>query len=222
MKTKLLLFDFDGTLFNTSKGIHRAVNIVAEKKGLEPFTFEMVQSLIGHGLDDLIKKLDDEAAHKLGQLIEFREEFKEVYNGIALEESELYPGAIDYLKSWDGALAIVSNKGEKILKYLVQETELSQFDWATVIGGDSLEQKKPHPLPLKTAMEAAGFGEQETLLVGDGVPDVQGANAAKIPFIAARYGYAPESELIQNGCRFFIDSFSDLPEQIQLVDVLRN
>ena len=70
-------------------------------------------------------------------------------------------------------------------------------------------------------MKVTGSTSFETLLVGDGVPDAKSSQAAGIPFIGARFGYAPEAELIQNGCHFFIDSYSDLPEQIQLVDASR-
>lgn len=221
MKTKLLLFDFDGTLFNTAPGIHKAVNMVAKERGLEDFSFELVTQLIGYGAESLIHHLDDYSKHRLGEITQMTQRFRQVYDEIALDNSEIFPGAIDFLKSWDGELGIVSNKGEGALKMLVENSELSTFNWKCVFGGDTFEQKKPHPLPLLKAMEVAGFSTLDTILVGDGVPDAKSSQAANLPFIGVRFGYAPESLLIQNGCYFFIDSYSELSQQIQLVDAAR-
>lgn len=221
MKTKLLLFDFDGTLYNTVAGIHEAINVVAREKGAQEFPYDLIQKLVGYGLNELLKQLDDISHHQIGLIPEFAERFREVYAEIAVDRSEIFPGAVDFLKSWDGKLGIVSNKGEKILRHMVEQSELSELQWEAIIGGDTYPKKKPDPYPLYQAVELAGVSTDESLLVGDGIPDALACKAANISFIGVRFGYAPESELIRNGCEFFIDSYKDLAGQIQVVDASR-
>lgn len=220
-QTELLIFDFDGTLYDTVGGIHKAVNTVAEEKGVDQFDYDLIRSLVGFGLNHLIERLDDFTRNKLGALPELRERFREVYNSMALSESSLYPGVLEFLRNWSGSLAIVSNKEESSLKKMLQHSPLSEFSWLSVFGGDSLSEKKPHPLPIDTTLEKLNKNKESTLFIGDGVPDLLAAQAAGVRFLGASFGYASESELRQLGAQRFFSSYSELPHKIQELDALR-
>jgi phosphoglycolate phosphatase len=94
----------------------------------------------------------------------------------------------------DGAAwGIVTNKPE----YLAREI-LPQLGWearcAVLIGGDTLAEKKPHPLPLLVAAERMGFATGQCVYVGDDERDIQAARAATMPSIVALWGYRQDHE----------------------------
>jgi phosphoglycolate phosphatase len=144
-KTRLIIFDFDGTLYDTIGGIHTAVNTVAGERGVPPFELDTVRGCIGFGLESLLEQLDRYSRHKLGDLQNVKARFREVYNKVALSESSLYPGVMEFLRSWPHELAIVSNKEEFSLRKMVATSALAEFSWKAVYGGRLVGAKKTAP-----------------------------------------------------------------------------
>jgi phosphoglycolate phosphatase-like HAD superfamily hydrolase len=67
--------------------------------------------------------------------------------------------------------------------------------FACVVSGDSVAERKPHPMPLLHAAQLAGVAPQECIYVGDALNDVRAAHAANMPAIIADYGYLlPEED----------------------------
>jgi phosphoglycolate phosphatase len=224
---QLLAFDLDGTLFETSQGIANAFNALMREKGLPPVEKSVITSFIGTGLRDLLSKLEDyyekhssqsvdvaKIRAEMGDLPRLEAEFRQHYNQNFLEESFLYPGVLDFLNSWQHKVAIVSNKTEYYVRELINQTELRKFDWVRIIGGNSLPQKKPHPLPLQEVIQQAGVTPGETLMIGDGLPDMWVARNAQVKPVAVSFGYTPLSELIQNGAHAYIHKYDELPKVI--------
>lgn len=220
-ETRLLIFDFDGTLYDSLGGLHAAVNIIAKEKGVPEFDRDVVRSVIGYGLTNLLERLDQYALHKLGDVEALKARFREVYNEIALSESSLFPGVMEFLKSCPYQLAIVSNKEEFSLRKMVEGSPLSEVNWIAIYGGDSLAERKPSPLPIETVLEDAGLSANQAIFIGDGGPDAMASKAANVEFIGINFGYSDESELRQLGAHRFIGDFSELSERIQQVDASR-
>ena len=57
------------------------------------------------------------------------------------------------------------------------------------LGGDSLDEKKPHPMPLLHAIDQAGACLETALMVGDSSNDIKAGRAAGVKVIALPYGY---------------------------------
>jgi phosphoglycolate phosphatase-like HAD superfamily hydrolase len=73
--------------------------------------------------------------------------------------------------------------------------ELGLLDrFACVVSGDTLAERKPHPLPLLHAAALAGVAPAECIYVGDAERDVQAAHAAAMPALVANYGYLRADE----------------------------
>ena len=79
----------------------------------------------------------------------------------------------------------------------------------TVVGGDSLPERKPHPAPILAALKHLGAAPEAALMVGDNYHDVQAARAAGVRAFAVTYGYShkPHAEL---GADRLIDAMSEL------------
>ncbi len=211
----LLMFDLDGTLFETANGIHKAVNALMAERREPPLSYELVSSFIGFGLHRLILQLDQATQHRLGDIQKLESDFHRHYRLIFLPESHLYEGVISFLETWPHKLAVVSNKDEFYVRELVSKSELKKFNWSHIIGGNTLRYKKPHPEPLYSAMQAAGVSANTTLMIGDGLPDIQSAQRAKVRSVAISFGYTTISELIQAGADCRLDSYKDLPKVIE-------
>ena len=211
---KLLIFDLDGTLFDTAQGITNAFNNLLVERGEAPIDRETIVSYIGTGLKDLLVRLGEEYVTRLGDMRKLEEDFKKHYNSNFLNESQLYPGVIDFLDSWEQKLAIVSNKQEYYVRELVAQTALKKYNWEKIFGGNSLPTKKPHPQPLLEVLAHSGVKAEETLMIGDGLPDVLAARAAGVKSVAVSFGYTPISELIQSGAHATISSYKELPKAI--------
>jgi phosphoglycolate phosphatase len=80
-----------------------------------------------------------------------------------------------------------------------------------VVGGDTAEQRKPHPQPLLCACEALQVPPAQTLMVGDSAIDVAAARAAGMRVACVPYGYNEGADPRTLACDAFIDTLADLP-----------
>lgn len=178
-------------------------------------SYDLVTQLIGNGLAQLVTRLDPEVAQNLGNLKQREAEFMEVYQDIYLDDIQVFEGALQFLRAWPKKLAIVSNKHERFIRPLVMASPLREISWTAIVGGDTFEQKKPHPLPLNEVMKMAGVSPDETLMIGDGLPDVLAARAAGVRSISVGFGYAENQALRAAGAHAMIDHYGELAHQIE-------
>ena len=215
---RLLIFDFDGTLFHTAPGIHLAVNMLLRERGLEEVDYETSVGFIGGGFTGLAKKLQIKYDHDLSSFEGVVADFKRHYEEVYLENSEIYPGVLEFLKSWPHQLSIVSNKSEYFVRRLVEQSELKDFAWSSIIGGDSFKERKPHPRPLQEAMKTAGAHTGNSLMIGDGSPDIEAAENAGLRGVAVDYGYTEVEKLLELGAKHRISCLTELPVYIEQLD----
>ena len=209
-KIQLVCFDFDGTLIDTAPDLIRATNLYLESQGFDALSPEFIRQHIGMGLRKLIwdvfpAELQDENAKR-----KIEGEFLAVYDREFLHAPALFDGAREFLTEWEGQIAIVSNKRARYITPILEKLGLNQITWASVIGGDTYPNMKPHPEPFLGAISAAGVTPEETLIVGDGTPDVLGALAIGSPCVVVDHGYENPEHLMGLGATARIESFHDL------------
>lgn len=217
-KIRLLAFDFDGTLVHTAPDIIKATNEFLLLHGHEPLTDAEVINHIGNGLVGLVQGVVPEAEHHPELRATIEAQFTKIYDEYVLDKAQPYPGVIPFLNSWRHKIAIVSNKPERYLHLLLRHLKMDQYPWAAVIGGDTFSEKKPHPMPLEAAMKAAGVRAEETLMIGDGPPDMGVAQECGTHLLAITFGYSPIEELQSLGAVWSMDHFDELPQKIQQIE----
>ena len=118
-------------------------------------------------------------------------EFLDVYEQVLGRHSVLFegvPALLDAIEAAGSRWGIVTNKPE----YLARQV-LPGLGWearcAVLIGGDTLPQRKPHPLPLLHAAAGLGVGVDDCAYVGDDQRDIEAARAAGMPSVVALWGY---------------------------------
>ena len=142
--------------------------------------------------------------------------FERQYEKCFGDTSAPFPGVVDGLKALKEKglrLGCVTNKAEKFTLPLLVKTGLADY-FEITLSGDSLAEKKPHPLPLKHAAGFFGCSTAEMLMIGDSVNDAEAARAAGCPVFIVPYGYNEGQELRGLDCDAFID---DVPAALKFV-----
>ncbi len=209
---KYILFDFDGTIYNTVEGITRCVAYAARKQGFEVDPAE----LRGFAGPPLIPKYMSYFGMSEAQAWQALADFRERYVPVGAYESEPFPGVgnmLDTLIAAGKTLAISTSKPEFQTRRLLERAGLTD-KFKAVAGGppDGADIAKPDAVRL--AMEQIGAGVDNTLLVGDTVYDVEGAHAVGIPCLAVGYGYGDPEELRAAGADWFAEKVEDIADVI--------
>ncbi len=215
---KLIVFDLDGTLFDTAPGIRRAVNRLMRERGEAPLPDAQIDSFIGYGIKPLVEQLDNATQNSLGPLDELIADFRRNYKLTFLEDTEPFPEIVEFLDKWPHEIAVVSNKHDDYIIELIARSPLARFHWRHVCGGNTHARPKPYALPLLAAMNAANAKPRETLMVGDGLPDIWAARNAGTFSLAVEFGYTPIEDLVKAGAHARLSRYSELSKTLQLFD----
>ncbi|MBN2602393.1 MAG: HAD-IA family hydrolase, partial [Candidatus Marinimicrobia bacterium] len=137
-------------------------------------------------------------------------EYRKIYSKHLLDTSRLYPEITNTLnKLNDYPMAVISNKAFVYTKHILEHFNLDRF-FNPVLGGDSLDQKKPDPAPLLHVSNQYKIPPDNCLMVGDSEKDIAAARTAGMPVCAVTYGMRPKVMLEVMNPDFLVDSFGDL------------
>lgn len=206
-----LLFDLDGTLIESTGDLVSSGNWLRRREGLADLEAARIAGFVGDGVEALVRRL----LHKPeGDVKECVEAFMRQYNEHCLDETCLYPGVartLEALQAKGYAMAVVTNKPERISKRILVGLHVDQR-FASLVGGNSCEHKKPHPEPLFKACSGLGFEPQRCVMVGDSRVDVEAAHNAGMPAIGLLDGIGDQALLKAAGPELTIDSIARLTE----------
>ena len=206
----LLIFDLDGTLIDSALDIHTAINKMLTTHGRRTVDFPTLVSHIGDGLTKLVNDFFPEFHINSKENIEKVDEFLKIYETSMVQHTQLYPGVRSFLENYTGPKAIITNKNIQPAKDILKHFSLDQLPWVDVIGGDSLAERIPSPLPLRHVMGKIDFTPLNTWMIGDGRPDMKSALAAGCVKVAAHYGYSKPDELAIFNPDHILKKFDDI------------
>jgi phosphoglycolate phosphatase len=222
---KLLAIDLDGTLVDSAPDIAHCLGSALEAVDCAPPGEARTRAWIGDGIETLIARAiaQDCAQHGEATLSsQARHEaalaaFLDCYRDNLFVRSRLYPRVVetlDALLARHLRLCCITNKRYTFSDQLLVKAGIRDY-FELVLGGDSLAEKKPSPLPLKVAAETLAVAPADATLVGDSHQDLRAARAAGYAFVLASYGYGKidETEL---GASPRIRSFAELPAALGL------
>lgn len=212
---EMVLIDVDGTLVDSVPDLAYCVDEMMKQLDMAPHGESKVRNWVGNGVERLVRRaligqLDGEPDEVLFQRA--YPIFLELYAENTSERSCLYPGVeqgLDYLQSAGYKLGCVTNKAEQFTLPILKD--LGVLDrFGIVISGDTLAEKKPHPMPLLHAAEFFGVEPGNSLMVGDSVSDVKAARAAGFQIICMSYGYNHGMDIRDAEPDAVIDSMAEL------------
>lgn len=184
-----VLFDLDGTLLDSAPDFVVTLDRMLHARSLPAVAPARVREVVSKGsramLGVAFPQLDAVARDALVP------EFLDTYESLIGQHARLFDGVADMLQALEQAgsrWGIVTNKPEYLARLV-----LPQLGWeqrcAVLVGGDTLAERKPHPLPLQVAAQRLGVAPGDCVYVGDDERDIQAARAAAMPSVAALWGY---------------------------------
>lgn len=209
-----LVFDLDGTLIHSAKDICTAVNYTLRDFGKPLLDEKLITAHIGEGPRRLIRDIYGEDSVAPISEAELERVFMGHYRKVMLDTTYVFPGVFDFLEAYQGKIAIITNKTEALARVMIDHLGLNKFPWVQIFGADTLGEKKPSPLPLKTMMGLAQETPPNTIMVGDGTPDVESAQRAGVRSIAISFGFTEPEILARYNPAAFLDHYHELPNLI--------
>ena len=186
---KGVLFDLDGTLLDSAPDMLATVNRMRATRGHAPMALENIRPYVSRGARAMSSAaFPDVPPERVPELVP---EFLEVYRDELGRHSRPFDGIEAMLSALEHAgttWGIVTNKPESLARIAVPLLGWESRS-AVLVGGDTLAERKPHPLPLLHAAAAIGIAPSECVYVGDDRRDIDAARAAGMPSVVALWGY---------------------------------
>ena len=211
----LLIFDLDGTLIDSKLDLAHAVNATRAFMGRQPLEHDTIYSYVGNGAPVLMRRTLGESATEadIQTALEF---FLRYYRDHMLDYTVLYPGVQETLLDLQAngkQMAVLTNKPVRISTAILHGLGVGDC-FFQIFGGNSFEQKKPHPIGVETLLAQTKLKADRTLMVGDSSVDIQTARNAGIRACGVTYGFQPET-LVTNPPDYLIDRFEQLTDLVR-------
>ncbi len=185
---KLIIFDMDGTLVDSSITLVNAINHVRDNLSLEPMRQE-----------DILSKLNDHTINSAQYFYEadsFKADheiwFSEYYKDNHKQELRLYDGIkelLDELKEKGFKLAVATNAYKISTKQsLIYLDIIDYFD--AVVCGDEVSRAKPYPEMLHKILDELNIEPNKAIFIGDGERDEEASKNANIDYIMVHWGFS--------------------------------
>jgi phosphoglycolate phosphatase len=191
---KAVLFDLDGTLLDTARDFDDALNKLRAEEKLAPIPYETIRAQVSHGGHALVRlgfgvlPPDEHEAMRMRLL--------NIYRGQLAKHTCLFEGGGEMLTELERRglrWGVVTNKPAWLTDPLLIEVNLHKRARA-VVSGDTLPERKPHPMPLLHAARTLGVEPQNCVFVGDAERDTLAAQAAGMYSLVAGFGYLGDDD----------------------------
>lgn len=204
----LLIFDWDGTLMDSTGAIAESIQMASADMGMQVPTKEEAKQIIGLGLAEALQILfPDLTPADYPRLVErYRYHFLgqdhtlPLFDGVADSLAALH--AADYL------LGVATGKGRKGLERAFDQSGLRKFFHASRCADEGYS--KPHPGMVLELMDYCGVDAERTLMIGDTSHDLQMALNAGVSSVGVTYGAHSRASLQACQPLYIADDFQGL------------
>jgi phosphoglycolate phosphatase len=206
-KNKIILFDLDGTLIDSTDAI-----VSTFKHSFNELNFNFngtdkdIKNLIGYPLDIMYKNLGVDES----KVWDFVDSYKNRYRIISKEQTTLLENAYEAveLASKIARVSVVTTKTRMYTIPLLDHFNISQF-FEIVTGRENVQNPKPHPEPILVTLTQMNYDRKKdsVWMIGDTKLDLIAANEANINSIGVLCGYGEENELKKYTNHIKKDSF---------------
>ena len=198
MEIKNILFDLDGTIINSEKGVTRCVVYALRKFGIEENNRSVLRKFLGPPLSDSFMRFYGFSPEDAEKAVAY---YRERYVPLGVHENEVYEGIrklLSSLRKKGKRLYVATSKPEHFAKGILDELGLDQY-FDGVYGSTLDESRNTKDKVLAYAIEEIGLDKSTSVMVGDRFHDVEGAIANGLPCIGVLYGFGDRLELVSAG-----------------------
>lgn len=207
-----LIFDFDGTLFDTGPGILRSVQYALERFGIRETELGKLRKFVGPPLVDSFMELYGMPPEQAKEAVAF---YRERYTPVGLLECEPYPGMpelLEKLRVKGFRLGVATGKPTQMAEQILKNHGMEHiFDCVYGSEPDGLRAKKEEAITaVLETFGLTGDRKREALMIGDRKYDVAGAQKCGLACVGVYYGYAEPGELELAGAAITVDTVEAL------------
>ena len=211
MKKRYVIFDFDGTLFNTVDDVIINFNRVLKANGFPTLTRDEYIERLGGNIDEIVSLiLNDRNTPENIELI--KREYGKLYVDSKKENSKPFPDVLNLLMDLErkGVLiAINSNRTTPSIKEFV-EKYLSDIDFLEIEGHNLDYPSKPSPFGVNRIIEKAGVSLDDAIYIGDSKTDIKTAKNAGIDCVIVKWGYGNQKDYENEYILGTVDNTSEI------------
>lgn len=211
-----VIFDFDFTLADSSKGVVKCVNYALNELGFKSIPDDEISKTIGLTLEHTFTQLV--GIQSLNKKEKFKSLFIKKADEVMADLTVLYsetPNVIKILYNNDFKLGIVSTKFRyRMRAILSRENLLDYFD--VIVGGEDVSTLKPNPSGLLLATKKLHLLHSEVIYIGDSTIDAEAANRAEISFIAVLSGVTTRKMFSSYRVQEFLSNLYELPKLLRI------
>ncbi len=210
MRYETLIFDFDGTLCDTSRGIINSIFYAIDALKLDIDKSKLdTNRFIGPPLISIFQEyLGVELTTAEQMVVKFRER----YDTKCCDESALYPGTerlLQHLKTEGFKLGIASSKPTKYIEAILGSKGVLQY-FDKVCGVTLENSSEPKADIIGRALAALNAGKNTTLVIGDTHYDIDAARANGIEALGVFWGFGSEESLTEAGVKYIAKTQDDI------------
>ncbi|MBK7748740.1 MAG: HAD family hydrolase [Candidatus Obscuribacter sp.] len=211
---KLAIFDFDGTLVDSTPGIIDVMRDVVKEYNFDEEIIEEWQHLVGVPLPKQMEIIfpDNDAAFHL----EVANRYRAIYDTKAIEICPPFPHMADLLKNLKNAgvvVTIASSKRSNLVQVVIDHHNLNEY-FAMVVGAQEVTNHKPHPESVHITVEKLAMTHDDAVVIGDSIFDLDMAKNAGVDAIGVTTGVHTKAMLERSAPTHIV---SDLQEVERLI-----
>jgi phosphoglycolate phosphatase len=209
---QLFVFDFDGTLADSSECVVASFAGALERNRLPPVDPELIVHHMGRSLPEVFRELTGRVHDEIIQ--QLVADYREIYRTLLPEKTYAVPGIAEALHHLTGADAVCTVATSKKTEFAVVSARHLGIDahFTLYIGDDLVTNKKPHPEMLERTLAETGIPPVAAVMIGDATTDIDMGNALGVDTIAVTWGAHPVDRLRAAGPTHIIDSAAQLQQ----------
>lgn len=211
MKTKALLFDFDGTLLDTNELILQTFMHIFDEKFPGQFSTQDCLKFIGPSLK---QTFDELTPGETEEMIKKYKEWNTAHHDELVKGYDAVVETLEQLHKEGIKLAVVSTKSREGLDRGLKVLGAEHL-FEVIISMDEVTHVKPHPEPVLLAIEKLGVSKEEAIMIGDNSHDIEGGKNAGVRTAGVAWSAKGESYLQQFNPDYMLHHMSDLLEIVK-------
>ena len=223
---QLFIYDLDGTLIDSVPNISKAINLALQEVFSVEASIDEVRTWVGNGSLKLAARALNYAQEPSNKslvnekaLANLHQRFLHYYGRDIHRPNPVFEGVHELLRlvhKTGTPQAVATNKPQQFVPSLLKNEGLTPYISA-IVGGNSLPERKPHPLPLEYLCRRFHCQPDKAIMIGDSESDAISAKKAGIPCWLVEQGYAQGIDLQQLGA---LEVFKDMQKLLGYTQTL--
>ncbi len=206
---KIVLFDLDGTITDSSEGIVNSIKYALSRLGFPEEPTEKIKQFIGPPLQQTFKINYGISDYQNAVTI-----YREYYAEKGIYENRLYDGIVavlDQLKNEGYTIGLATGKPTYYSHIILKHFKIDHY-FNAVVGSNMNGTRGEKPEIIRDVLAELNYDKElhEVVMIGDRKHDVHGAHHHQIKCIGVTYGYAEGDELIDAGAAHIVHHPSEL------------